>query len=87
MELPKGCTCTFDEINSKGGCECGALSCTPESTGWACTMVVPFQALNMAQLLLTHKAKETQNADLLRMVAELEEFEQKLLYPESKPND
>jgi hypothetical protein len=34
MKLPKGCKCTFDEINSRGGCECEALSCTPESAGW-----------------------------------------------------
>ena len=26
MKLPDECKCTFDEINSRGGCECGALS-------------------------------------------------------------
>ena len=66
--------------------EFAAFKPSIQSAGSVCTVAVPFQALNMAQLLLTHKAKGTQNADLLRMVAELKKFEEALLYSESKPN-
>ena|GEM_PF-5266435 len=57
------------------------------SAGWDCTVAVPWQALSFARLSLSLKAAETKDADLLRMVGELKEFEQKLLYSESKPNE